>query len=91
MHIIAFIVFGLVIGLIARAVLPGQQKLSLIWTTVLGMAGSLLGGLVGNLLTGSRPGESMSAGWIGSIIGALILLGIATMLRKGSSTRPSHT
>ena len=92
MHIIAFIVFGLVIGLIARAVMPGQQKLSLIWTTVLGMAGSLLGGLVANLLTGARAGESMSAGWIGSIIGALVLLGIATMVRKGSHpTRPSHT
>jgi uncharacterized membrane protein YeaQ/YmgE (transglycosylase-associated protein family) len=84
MHFIAFLVFGLVIGLIARALMPGRQKLGLIMTSLLGMAGSLLGGFLGNLLFGARPGEPVAAGWIGSIVGALLLLGIAAGTRGTS-------
>jgi uncharacterized membrane protein YeaQ/YmgE (transglycosylase-associated protein family) len=84
MHFIAFLVFGLVVGLIARAVMPGRQKLGLIMTSLLGMAGSLLGGFLGILLFGGRPGEPIAAGWIGSIIGALLLLGIAAGTRRTS-------
>ena len=84
MHFIAFLIFGFVIGLIARALLPGRQKLGLLMTTLLGMAGSLLGGFLGILLFGSRPGEPVAAGWIGSILGALLLLGIAAGTRRTS-------
>jgi uncharacterized membrane protein YeaQ/YmgE (transglycosylase-associated protein family) len=84
MHFIAFIVFGLVIGLIARAVMPGRQSLGIILTSLLGMAGSLLGGFLGILLFGGRPGEPVTAGWIGSILGALLLLGIASRTRGTS-------
>jgi uncharacterized membrane protein YeaQ/YmgE (transglycosylase-associated protein family) len=84
MHFIAFLVFGLVIGLLARAIMPGRQKLGIIFTSLLGMAGSLLGGFLGILLFGGRPGEPVAAGWIGSIIGALILLGIASGTRGTS-------
>jgi uncharacterized membrane protein YeaQ/YmgE (transglycosylase-associated protein family) len=84
MHFIAFLIFGFVIGLIARALLPGRQKLGLILTTMLGMAGSLLGGFLGILLFGRGPGEPVAAGWIGSILGALLLLGIAAGTRRTS-------
>jgi uncharacterized membrane protein YeaQ/YmgE (transglycosylase-associated protein family) len=84
MHFIAFLVFGLVVGLIARALMPGRQKLGLIVTSLLGMAGSLLGGFVGILLFGRGPGEPVAAGWIGSIIGALLLLGVAAGTRRTS-------
>jgi uncharacterized membrane protein YeaQ/YmgE (transglycosylase-associated protein family) len=84
MHLLAFIVFGLVIGLIARAIMPGRQKLGFIMTSVLGMAGSLFGGLLGIMIFGGRPGEPIAAGWIGSILGALLLLGIAASVRKPS-------
>lgn len=84
MHFIAFLIFGFVIGLIARALMPGRQKLGLILTTLLGMAGSLLGGFLGILLFGRGPGEPVAAGWIGSILGALLLLGIAAGTRRTS-------
>ena len=84
MHFIAFLIFGFVIGLIARALMPGRQKLGLILTTLLGMAGSLLGGFLGILLFGRGPGEPVAAGWIGSILGALLLLGLAAGTRRTS-------
>jgi len=84
MHFIAFLIFGFVIGLIARALMPGRQKLGLILTTLLGMAGSLLGGFLGILLFGRGAGEPVAAGWIGSILGALLLLGIAAGTRRTS-------
>ena len=84
MHFIAFLVFGLVVGLVARALMPGRQKLGVILTSLLGMAGSLLGGFLGIMLFGGRPGEPIAAGWIGSIIGALLLLGIAGGTRRAS-------
>jgi len=85
MGIIAWIVFGLVIGLLARALVPGKQSMGLILTTVLGIAGSLIGGLVASALGGGRTGEFSSAGFIGSLIGAIVLLLIA-----GAVLRPRH-
>jgi len=82
MYILAFLIFGFVVGLIARAIFPGTQRLGLLMTTVLGVAGSLLGGIVGNLLFGGRWNEPVTAGWIGSIVGALILLALAGRGRR---------
>ena len=84
MHFIGFLVFGLVVGLIARALMPGRQSLGFILTAVLGMAGSLLGGFLGLLLFGGAPGEPVAAGWIGSILGALLLLGLVAGVRRTS-------
>jgi uncharacterized membrane protein YeaQ/YmgE (transglycosylase-associated protein family) len=82
MHFIAFLIFGLIIGLIARALMPGRQSIGIVLTALLGMAGSLLGGFLGILLFGGRPGEPVAAGWIGSILGALLLLGIFASTRR---------
>lgn len=71
---IYFVIFGFVIGLIARALLPGKQSMGLLWTTVLGVAGSLLGGLVTNALSHQSTHGTRPAGFIGSVIGAFILL-----------------
>ncbi len=73
---ILFILFGLVVGLLARLLVPGRQNIGIIWTIVLGVAGSLLGGFVGNLISGAPLSMSSihTAGWIGSIIGAVVLL-----------------
>jgi uncharacterized membrane protein YeaQ/YmgE (transglycosylase-associated protein family) len=76
MSILLFLVFGLIVGLIARALLPGDQRMGWIATTILGVIGSLLGGFVSQLLFAGRLGEPVAAGWIGSIIGALIVLAI---------------
>jgi len=74
MGIIAWIVFGFVVGLIARAIVPGKQGLGFVMTTVLGVAGSLIGGLVGSALFGGRVSGFSPAGFIGSLIGAIALL-----------------
>lgn len=83
MHLLAFLVFGLVVGLIARAVLPGPQHMGAISTMLVGIVGSLLGGVFGNLLFGGRWDEPITAGWIGSILGSILLL--VTLGRSRSS------
>ena len=75
MHIIWSIIVGFIVGLIARAVMPGAQHLGFILTTLLGVGGSILGGLIGRLFSKPEPGSSFHpAGFIMSIIGAIILL-----------------
>jgi uncharacterized membrane protein YeaQ/YmgE (transglycosylase-associated protein family) len=83
MAIIGWIVFGLVVGIIARFVMPGAQPMGLIMTILLGVAGSFLGGYLGHLLHGGGSLDpSQPAGWIGSIIGAFLLLFAYSFLRK---------
>lgn len=78
MGILAWIVFGFVVGLIARALMPGKQSVGLIMTTLLGVAGSLIGGLVASALFGAGSVARFEpAGFIGSILGAILLLVIA--------------
>ena len=74
--VLGWIIFGLVIGLVARAIMPGSQSMGFILTAVLGIAGSFVGGWLGTFLSGAggQPDLNQAAGWIGSIIGALILL-----------------
>ncbi|WP_409329477.1 GlsB/YeaQ/YmgE family stress response membrane protein [Trujillonella humicola] len=85
-NIIVLIVIGLVAGLIARAVIPGKQDLSILGTIVLGIIGSLVGNLLGNVISGNGF-EIGTAGFIGSTIGAIIVLGIyvAVTGRRSSS------
>jgi len=72
MEIIGFILFGLVVGLIAKFLMPGRDPGGLFVTTMIGMVGALVGGLIGRFILGR--GESYTPGWIMSIVGALILL-----------------
>jgi uncharacterized membrane protein YeaQ/YmgE (transglycosylase-associated protein family) len=81
MGIIAWIVFGFIVGLIARAVVPGRQGMGLVMTTLLGIAGSLIGGLIASALWGhGSAGRFEPVGFIGSIIGAILLLVIGGMV-----------
>ncbi len=82
LHIIWSIIVGFVIGLIARAVVPGAQHMGFLATAILGILGSLLGGLLGRLI--SRPKEGAAfhpAGFLMSIVGAIVLLMIWTHVR----------
>jgi uncharacterized membrane protein YeaQ/YmgE (transglycosylase-associated protein family) len=72
MSIIWTIVVGFVVGLLARAVMPGEQKMGLILTTVLGIIGSVVAGYLGQAVGWYQAGQG--AGFIGSIVGALIVL-----------------
>ena len=75
LHIIWYVIVGFIVGLVARAVMPGVQHLGLILTTLLGIGGSIVGGLIGRLFSKPAPGATFHpAGFILSIIGAIILL-----------------
>jgi uncharacterized membrane protein YeaQ/YmgE (transglycosylase-associated protein family) len=71
--ILGWIVFGLIVGFIARALVPGKDNIGILATIGLGILGSVVGGLVFSLFTG-RITLSNPVGWIGSIIFAVILL-----------------
>ncbi|GAB2882587.1 GlsB/YeaQ/YmgE family stress response membrane protein [Paraburkholderia jirisanensis] len=77
---IGTIIVGLVVGLIARALKPGDDKMGIIMTILLGIAGSLIAGYVGHALGWYQPGQA--AGWIASIIGAIVLLVIYGLIRR---------
>ena len=84
MGIIAFIIIGLLAGLIARAILPGNQSMGLVATTLLGMVGSLVGGLVGSLFT--RDGRFFDlhpTGLLMSILGAIVVLFLLGFAGRG--------
>jgi uncharacterized membrane protein YeaQ/YmgE (transglycosylase-associated protein family) len=74
MGILLFLVFGLVVGLLSRALMPGRQGMSMGMTAILGIAGSLLGGFIASLLTHNRLDQFNTAGLIGSIAGSILLL-----------------
>ena len=78
MDIIWMLVIGLIAGAIAKLIMPGKDPGGIIVTILLGIAGSLLGGFLWNLLVGG-DGDN-TAGLIGSIIGALILLALYRMV-----------
>jgi uncharacterized membrane protein YeaQ/YmgE (transglycosylase-associated protein family) len=73
--IIGWIVFGLIVGFIARALVPGKDDIGILPTIGLGILGSVVGGLLGSLLFSPHQISFKSpVGWIGSIIVAIILL-----------------
>lgn len=72
MGILGWILFGFVVGLIARAIMPGRDPLGLIGTTVLGIVGALLGGWIGQALGWYGPEDG--AGFIAATLGAIALL-----------------
>ena len=78
MAILSWIVFGLVIGIIAKLLMPGKDPGGFIITMLLGIAGALVGGFVGRAM--GFYGPNQSAGWLVSILGAIILLALYRML-----------
>jgi len=75
--IVWWIVFGGIVGLVARFLMPGPDPMGGVGTIVLGIIGSFVGGFLGQLLfAGNASLPPPSAGWIGSIIGALIALAV---------------
>jgi uncharacterized membrane protein YeaQ/YmgE (transglycosylase-associated protein family) len=82
MGIIATLFIGLIVGAIARFLLPGDQKMGWILTILLGVAGSFLAGYVGQALGWYAVGQP--AGFIGSVVGALVLLFAWSKLAGGA-------
>jgi len=77
LHMIGHAIFGLIVGLVARAIMPGRQHMGLILTLILGVVGAWLGGLIGRMLGLYREGHP--AGFFMALLGALILLFIYSM------------
>ena len=84
MGIIGTIFVGLIVGALARFLLPGDQKMGWIMTILLGIAGSLLAGFAGQAMGWYAAGQG--AGWIASVVGAIVLLFVVGKLRGGSSS-----
>lgn len=80
MGILTWILFGLVVGIIAKLLMPGRDPGGFIITILLGIAGAMLGGFLGRALGFYQEGEA--AGWIMSILGAIILLALYRMMTR---------
>lgn len=83
-EILTWIIFGLIVGVIAKFLMPGRDPGGIIVTILIGIAGSLLGGWLGRALGLYSPGQP--AGWIMSIVGALVLLMIYHAVRGRTRT-----
>lgn len=87
-HIIGYIIIGAIVGLIARALLPGRDPMGCLATAVLGIVGSLVGGFIARLILGAKDGREDAVfrpSFIASIIGAVIVLWIWRMIQKRST------
>ncbi len=86
MNVIWWLLVGLLAGAIARLIIPANRRLGCLGTLVLGLAGSLVGGWIGYILE-SHPYRRFSpAGLLGSILGALLILGLFRLLGVGGGT-----
>lgn len=78
MGILTWILFGLVVGVIAKLLMPGRDPGGFIVTILLGIAGAMVGGFLGRAMGLYDEGDA--AGWIMSILGAIILLALYRMV-----------
>jgi uncharacterized membrane protein YeaQ/YmgE (transglycosylase-associated protein family) len=87
--ILFLVIAGLVVGFIARAIVPGPDPMSIGGTIVLGIVGSFVGGLLGYLLFGQdiEDGAVQTSGLIGSVIGAVLVLLLVRRFGGRSSRR----
>ena len=82
MNIIGQVIFGLVVGIIAKLLMPGKDPGGFIITALLGIAGALVGTFLGRALWG----ENYAAGWIMAILGTMIVLGLYRMFAGKRTT-----
>jgi uncharacterized membrane protein YeaQ/YmgE (transglycosylase-associated protein family) len=85
MYIIGMIVIGLLAGALAKLLMPGKDPGGVIITMLLGIAGSIVAGFLGRMLGWYAEGDAV--GFIASVIGAIILLGIYRMATRGTTRR----
>jgi uncharacterized membrane protein YeaQ/YmgE (transglycosylase-associated protein family) len=83
--LLGWIIFGLIVGIIAKMLMPGRDPGGFIITMLLGIAGAVLGGFIGRALGLYGPGEA--AGFLMSTLGAVVLLFIYHKLRRPTAVR----
>ena len=86
MGILGWILFGLVVGALAKLVMPGRDQGGIIVTMLLGIAGAVLGGFAGRALGFYGPNEA--AGFLMSFVGAVVLLALYRMFARRTLPRP---
>ncbi|MCE9606993.1 MAG: GlsB/YeaQ/YmgE family stress response membrane protein [Planctomycetia bacterium] len=80
--IIGWAIFGLIVGLLARLLVPGRQAMGLLATMALGVVGSLIGGAITWMIHGAEPNMYQPSGWIMSIIGGIIVVVVALRMQR---------
>ena len=84
---IGFLVAGLIIGLLARLILPGKQRIGLLWTLALGVVGSIIGGTIANLIQAGSIFELNFIGFAAAIVASVVLLAIGERAGLGSGDK----
>jgi uncharacterized membrane protein YeaQ/YmgE (transglycosylase-associated protein family) len=82
---IGFLVAGLIIGLIARLLLPGRQRIGLLWTLALGVVGSLIGGTIANALRAGSIWELNFVGFVAAVAVSVVVLAVAERAGIGAN------
>jgi uncharacterized membrane protein YeaQ/YmgE (transglycosylase-associated protein family) len=82
MGLCGWIIFGFFAGLFARALMPGDQRMGLIATTLLGVGGAFAGGMISGLLFRGEFFSLRPSGFIGAVLGAVLLLFIGGAMNK---------
>ena len=84
---IGFLVAGLIIGFLARLILPGRQRIGLLMTLLLGVVGSLIGGTIANLLAAGSIWELNFIGFVAAVAASVALLAIGERAGLGAGDR----
>jgi uncharacterized membrane protein YeaQ/YmgE (transglycosylase-associated protein family) len=82
MSLLLFLLFGFLVGLLARALMPGSHDMGFLKTALLGMGGSLVGGFLTSLISDGQPLSIHKTGLIGSVIGAMVVLALVGAYKK---------
>ncbi|HEY1282153.1 MAG TPA: GlsB/YeaQ/YmgE family stress response membrane protein [Acidimicrobiales bacterium] len=90
MAIIAWLIVGLIAGFVARLLVPGRDSMGLLGTLLLGLAGSLVGGVLAVLFTHRTFSEFTAAGLLGSIIGGIVILIVYRMVQPRGRISGRH-
>ena len=85
MGIIGFLIAGLIIGALARLLMPGKQKIGLLWTLALGVAGSLIGGTIANAIGTGDIWELNVIGFCVAVLSSVALLVVAERAGLGQA------
>ena len=86
---IGFLVAGLIIGLLARHILPGRQRIGLLMTLLLGVVGSVIGGTIANALRAGSIWELNFVGFVAAVVTSVVLLAVAGRAGLGTGDRPA--
>ena len=88
MAIIGFLIFGLFLGALARLILPGRQRIGLMMTLLLGVVGSLIGGMIANALRSGDIFELNFIGFVAALGASVALLAIGERAGLGAGRQP---